>query len=190
MFISTDVELSRPEARYSHSCTDLSSYITISTPRDSAYAACCRTHLSPTPPDRTHTPTPPDQPSRRPSSTPSIQCQTPLSVQFLQTALHRPLTSTCSAPRAATPSSRWRCYDNSPRHSPGHASPAVPGGVENGRFGARGHQGVGPQMSWSPARQANHKPLRPRVYSDCFARPSRRSRSFRIKQWIQARQRR
>lgn len=195
----SDVELSGHEARYSHSCTDLPSYISLSTPRDSAYIACNRTHLSrtppapgrqtPSPPDHGHTPTPPYQPSRRPSSTPSTQSHSQITSQALLAALRRPLTATRSAPRATTPSGRWRCYDNSPRHSPGRVSPAVPGGVGNGRFGMRGHQGVGPQMSWSPAHQAQHAPIRPRVYSDCYSRPARRSRSFRIKQWIQARQR-
>lgn len=198
--VSTDVELSGHEARYSHSCTDLSSYISLSTPRDSAYIACNRTHLSltppapgrqtPSPPDHDHTATPTNQPSRRPSSTPSTNGHSQITSQALLTALRRPLTATRSAPRATTPSGRWRCYENSPRHSPGRLSPAVPGSVGNGRFGMRGHQGVGPQMSWSPTQQAQHTPIRPRVYSDCYSRPARRSRSFRIKQWIQARQRR
>lgn len=195
VLVSTGVGLSTDEARYSHSCTDLSSYITLSTPRDAAYTACYKKHLSPTPPpqdrqtptppDNSSTPTPPDQPSRRPSSTPSTQSHPQLSHQPLSQLPHRPVTATRSAPRAVLPSSRFRCYDNPPRHSPGRAGPSMPDAIGNG---TKGHQGLGLQMSWSPARQVPHTPMRPRVYSDCYARHSPRSRSFRIKQWIQARQ--
>lgn len=189
--------------RYSHSCTDLASYVTFSTPRDSAHSACYRVHLSPTPPTqgcqtpsppdhshRSHTPTPPEQSSRRPSSTPSTHSYPQLPPKSLLSPPHRPVTATRSAPRAVTPYGRWRLCDSSSRHSPGRRGPTVPGGVGNGGLGARDHQGVGPQMSWSPATQAKHTPIRPRVYSDCNIRSSQRSRSFRIKQWIQARQRR
>ncbi|KAK4301318.1 hypothetical protein Pmani_026524 [Petrolisthes manimaculis] len=68
----------------------------------------------------------------------------------------------------------------------------------NGGMGSRGghHPKVGTRMSWSPKRQLKLPPIRPRVFSDCqnrnpgpLARPSSLTRSFRIKQWIQARQR-
>lgn len=169
------------------------SYLSLSTPRDAAQAACCRIRHSQTPPAQTHshhTPTPSIQSHQHHSPTPSNQgLQHPHTSHPRRPQPRRPVTVTLSSPRLATPTSKWRDYSSPVRNSPGRVSSAVGGGVSNGRLGTHGHRGVGPRTSWSPSRQAP-VPIRPRVYSDCYTRPSHLSRSFRIKQWIQARQRR
>ncbi|KAK8381499.1 hypothetical protein O3P69_018525 [Scylla paramamosain] len=191
-----DGELSRGDVRYSHSCTDLTSYISLTTPRDTAHALCSRTRLSPTPCPLT--PTSPTDGLTQHSPSPSDQGpQLPRAPRPRRPQHRRPVTATVSAPRLTTAAGKWRDYSRPVRHSPARFNSAVGVGVGNGRLGAQGQQGrqghqghqrVGPQMSWSPSRQGPPT-IRPRVFSDCHTRPSHLSRSFRIKQWIQARQR-
>ncbi|XP_045116322.1 transient receptor potential channel pyrexia-like [Portunus trituberculatus] len=191
----SNVELSRGDVRYSHSCTDLTSYISLTTPRDTAHALCSRTRISPSPCPQT--PTSPTAGLTQHSPSPSdYGPQLPRAPRTHRPQPRRPVTATVSAPRLATTACKWRDNSRPVRHSPARLTSVVGlgVGVGNGRVGAQeqqgrqGHQRVGAQMSWSPSRQGPPS-FRPRVFSDCHTRPSHLSRSFRIKQWIQARQR-